>query len=134
MTKQSRAGKKRARIKIIVIEGNGEDFVLLTAIVSQKYDLDFAGDWASAEKMLAKKSYDVVITDYYLGSESALDVIAGIKALGYDTPVVVLTAASSLDSDMQAMEIGAYDYLEKGSVSPETFDRCVRYVLARVGR
>jgi len=136
VTKQSRAGTKRARIKILVIEDNGEDFVLLTAIVSQipnqKYDLDFAGDWASAEKMLAKKSYDVVITDYYLGSESALDVIAGIKVLGYDTPVVVLTAASSLDSDMQAMEIGAYDYLEKGSVSPETFDRCVRYVLARV--
>lgn len=54
MTKQSRAGTKRARIKILVIEDNGEDFVLLTAIVSQipnqKYDLDFAGDWASAEK------------------------------------------------------------------------------------
>ncbi|MDA0656945.1 MAG: GGDEF domain-containing response regulator [Proteobacteria bacterium] len=136
MTKQSRPGKKRARIKILVIEDNGEDFVLLTAIVSQipnqKYDLDFAGDWASAEKMLAKNSYDVVITDYYLASESALDVIAGIKTLGYDVPVVVLTAASSLDSDMQAMEIGAYDYLEKGSVSPEIFDRCVRYVLARV--
>jgi len=45
---------------------------------------------------------------------------------------VVLTSASSLDSDVQVMELGAYDYLEKGRVSPEIFERCMRYVLARV--
>ncbi|HAA91862.1 MAG: hypothetical protein CMM48_04995 [Rhodospirillaceae bacterium] len=130
--------RKRDVISILVIEDNAEDTMLLTGIIGQiphqEYALDFTSDWPAAEKRLEAddKTYDVVICDYYLGPDSAASVISGMREIGIDVPVVVLTASSSRDTDVEVMELGAYDYLEKGRVTPEIFERCMRYVMARV--
>jgi PleD family two-component response regulator len=122
-------------IRILVIEDNGEDFVLLSGIVAQaphhRYQIDLASDWPAARDKLKQNDFDVVLADYYLGADSAVDVITGIKEEGLDVPVVVLTAYANLDADLKAMEVGAYDYLDKNTISPEIFDRCIRYVMAR---
>src|SRR5690349_21135194 len=58
-------------------------------------------------------SFDLVITDLRLGRGSGLDVLRAVKASAPATEVVMMTAFASTENAIQAMKLGAYDYLLK---------------------
>ncbi len=123
------------RVRVLVIEDEQDDFTLLAATVREvdhhRYDLQWVSCWEDAEKRLDGATFDIVICDFFLPGMNAIDVMDRMDEIGITTPVVVLTADSNLQSDLQSMQKGAYDYLEKAHVTAESFDRCMRYTLAR---
>jgi len=56
---------------------------------------------------------DVVITDVRMPGMDGLDFLARIKSMLPDVPVVLLTAHATIDSAVEAMKLGAFDYLTK---------------------
>jgi len=73
-------------------------------------------DVASGEDALARVQetlYDLVITDLRLGETDGLHVLKGVKARDADTEVVVATAYGTIDSAVEAIRAGAFDYLTK---------------------
>jgi two-component system response regulator PilR (NtrC family) len=68
---------------------------------------------AAATARLAGGDVDLVITDLRLGNESGLDVLRAAKAAGPATEVVMVTAFATTENAVQAMKLGAYDYLLK---------------------
>ncbi|HAT34640.1 MAG TPA: hypothetical protein DCS82_02905 [Rhodospirillaceae bacterium] len=123
------------RVRILVIDDEKDDFTLLAETVREvdhhRYELDWCGTLEEAERRLDGDVFDIVICDFYLDGMNAINVMDRLDELGIDTPVIILTAASSLESDLQAMQQGAYDYLEKANLTAESFDRCMRYTLTR---
>jgi len=123
------------RVSVLVIEDEKDDFTLLSETVREinhhRYELEWVSCWDDAERRLDGTAFDIVICDFFLSDMNAIDIMERMNEIGIDTPVVVLTAASSLQSDLQSMQKGAYDYLEKETLTAESFDRCVRYTLAR---
>ncbi|MCA8925495.1 MAG: sigma-54-dependent Fis family transcriptional regulator [Planctomycetes bacterium] len=70
----------------------------------------------SGEEALARTQetlYDLVITDLRLGEVDGLEVLKGVKARDADTEVVVATAYGSIDSAVEAIRAGAFDYVTK---------------------
>lgn len=122
-------------VRILFIDDEKDDYTFLLGITQQikrhKYEIDWVANWADAEERLFGDAFDLVICDFHLQEMNALDVMARMTELGIEKPVIILTADSTLDSDLQSMEQGAYDYLEKGKLTPETFDRCIRYTITR---
>lgn len=77
------------------------------------FTCDTAGDGEEAVKLASKRSYDLVITDLSLPRLSGTDVLAAIKRLDPDTPVIMITGYAAMDTATEAMRLGAYDYIAK---------------------
>ena len=71
--------------------------------------------YASAEGMLAAagESYDLVITDLKMPRMDGVALLQSLRQAGVETPVVVMTAYGTIDSAVEAMRLGAYDYITK---------------------
>ncbi len=77
------------------------------------YDVAVAGDAAAALQRAAQGDVDLVITDLRLGRDSGIDVLRGIKEQSPNTEVVMVTAFATTENAIQAMKLGAYDYVQK---------------------
>jgi diguanylate cyclase (GGDEF)-like protein len=93
------------------------------------YELDWSETYEDGLARLLKGAYAVCLLDYRLGERDGLQLIREAAASGCRTPIVFLTAESSENIDIQAMEAGALDYLVKGEISPRTLERSLRYAL-----
>jgi DNA-binding NtrC family response regulator len=77
------------------------------------YDVDIAGSLESAIERLGQASFDVVLTDLNLGRGDGLDLLRHVCERTPEVPVIVITGYASMDSAMEAIQAGAFDYLAK---------------------
>jgi NtrC-family two-component system response regulator AlgB len=80
-----------------------------------------------AERVLNEEPIDAIILDMMLGNENGLDYLDKLEAEGNHPPVVVFTAHSSIESAVQSMKRGAYDYIQKPFIPEE-----LRQLLAKL--
>jgi two-component system, NtrC family, response regulator AlgB len=99
------------------------------AIESMDHDAVCVASGAEAFKELKSAAFDVVFLDLKLHQESGLDVLEEILRLAPRAAVVIVTAFASIETAVEAMRRGAFDYLPK----PCTPDQ-VRQLLARIER
>ncbi len=77
------------------------------------YTVDQAEDGEAAIAMLSGRSYDLVLLDIRMPRKSGLDVLAFLKEQNRHPRVIMLTAVDELASAVQAVKLGANDYLTK---------------------
>ncbi|MHC1742679.1 MAG: sigma-54-dependent transcriptional regulator [Syntrophobacteraceae bacterium] len=94
------------------------------------FEVRIAADRAAALQVLESSPLDLVVTDLRLGRDSGLDVLRDTRELQPSAEVLVITGYGSVDSAVQAMRDGAYDYLTK-PVDPE---HMVRVLLKAIER
>jgi NtrC-family two-component system response regulator AlgB len=99
------------------------------AIESMDHDAVCVASGAEAFKELKNAVFDVVFLDLKLHQENGLDVLEELLRLAPQASVVIITAFASIETAVEAMRRGAFDYLPK----PCTPDQ-VRQVLARIER
>jgi len=80
---------------------------------SAGYDVDEAADGAEGKDLGAGGAYDVVITDLRMGEYDGIEVLRGIKETQPMTEVIVMTAYGTIESAVEAMRVGAFDYIQK---------------------
>ncbi len=80
---------------------------------SAGYDVDEAADGAQGKDLGAGGAYDVVITDLRMGQDDGIEVLRGIKEAQPMTEVIVMTAYGTIESAVEAMRVGAFDYIQK---------------------
>jgi diguanylate cyclase (GGDEF)-like protein len=93
------------------------------------YELDWSETYEDGMSRLLTGNYAVCLLDFRLGDKDGLQLIREAAAAGSRTPIVFLTAESSDNIDIQAMEAGALDYLVKGEISPRSLERSLRYAM-----
>ncbi len=93
------------------------------------YELDWSETYEDGLAKLLTGAYAACLLDYRLGERDGLQLIREAADAGSRTPIVFLTAESSDNIDIQAMEAGALDYLVKGEISPRSLERSLRYAL-----
>ncbi len=100
---------------------------LTIALESMDHAVESASNSALALAALRAAPFDAVLLDLKLSSESGLDVLEEILRIAPQAAVVMVTAYASIETAVEAMRRGAFDYLPK----PCTPDQ-VRQVLARI--
>ncbi|MGA3124722.1 MAG: response regulator, partial [Polyangiaceae bacterium] len=71
------------------------------------------GDARLAAQRLAVESFDVIVTDLVMPSMSGLDLLRTAREYDLDVPVVILTGRPDVQSAMEAMQYGAFRYIDK---------------------
>lgn len=100
--------------RILVVDDEPGVLLTIKAILSQEgYRVDGASSGNGALECLRQHTYDLVLTDLRLGDIDGLEILAEIRRRSPRTVAIVLTGYASLESAIQAMREGAYDYLVK---------------------
>ncbi len=77
------------------------------------YDVALVGTVEGARALLAERSFDVVITDLSLPDGSGMDVLGAARAADDAIQTILITAYGSTEVAVEAMRLGAYDYVQK---------------------
>ena len=85
----------------------------------------------SAVELLARKSFDVILLDNRMGEMSGMDVLEWMHKQKLSTPVILVTAASSESTAVEALQLGVYDYIRKDHIDVERLSLAVRSVHER---
>ena len=86
---------------------------LKTLLARQGHDVDCVYLAATAKETIEKRFFDVVITDLRLSDGQGLDIVRTVKNVTPDSEVIMLTGFSTVDSAVEAMRSGAFDYMTK---------------------
>ena len=79
----------------------------------QRYRVSLVPNGEEGERIASSESFDVVILDMRLPGKSGLDVLQSLRAKGFETPVLVLTAQDAVDAKVRTFRAGADDYVTK---------------------
>ena len=101
-------------MRIAVIEDN----IMLADGISRAFETDGHGvdqlhDGHDALTFLQREAVDLIILDINLPTLSGLEILGELRRSGASTPVLLLTARSTLDDKIAGLDIGADDYLTK---------------------
>ncbi|MBI5500815.1 MAG: sigma-54-dependent Fis family transcriptional regulator [Deltaproteobacteria bacterium] len=99
-------------------------------LAGQGYDLREAADGSAALALLRAQPVDVVVSDLRMPGLDGLALLAAARALPEPPVVILLTAYGTVPQAVEAMRLGAFDFVEKPLPSPATLRRVVARALA----
>lgn len=122
-------------IKVLIIDDDEDDFFItsdyMKGIEEYKLKIDWAYKFNEAVQLLRNKAYDIYFVDYRLGAKTGLDFLREAMRIGAEEPIILLTGKGNKTIDVEAMQMGATDYLVKTELTTEKLERCIRYSLER---
>jgi PAS domain S-box-containing protein len=123
--------------RILIIDDDEDDFIItseyINSIPGNSFSLAWCKNYNDALKTLLSHEYDLYFVDYRLGAKSGVDFLKAAASYNCEEPIVLLTGKGNYEVDIQAMQLGAVDYLVKTELSIEKMERCIRYALERAG-
>jgi two-component system response regulator HydG len=119
--------KKGKSVKILVVDDDrSHRFMLHSMFKEWGWDVDEADDGTTAVEAVEERPFDAILMDVRMAKMDGMEALRRIHAFNPAIPVVIMTAYSSVDAAVEAIKIGAHDYLTK----PLDFER-LRLTLAR---
>lgn len=97
-------------------------------ILEQGYDVRFAASGTEGLAMLNAGSFDLALIDLKLPDVSGMDILRQVPDRFPGLPVIIMTGYSTVKSAVEAIKIGAYDYLAK-PFTPDELDAAVEKAL-----
>lgn len=120
-------------MKILLVDDDADLLKqLCRELAGQKYLIDTAADGQIALDKLFDNVYDLVVLDIMLPRIDGLSVLRHIRNAGIKTPVLLLTARSSVEDRVEGLDDGADDYLAKPFAMAELLAR-MRSLFRRTG-
>src|SRR5512132_2815079 len=86
---------------------------LVRGLTEGGHDVEEASNGNAAIERLHDSYFDVVLSDLKMGGSDGLDVLRTTKALHPTTAVILMTAFGSVNTAVEAMKVGAFDYVQK---------------------
>lgn len=122
-------------IRIAIVDDDEDDFDLTSEFIRDipggSFQIDWCSSYSKALEIILKSSYDIYFVDYRLGVKTGIDLLKEAVAHQIERPIILLTGKGNQKIDMEAMRLGAVDYLIKSELNGEKLERCIRYALER---
>ncbi len=101
-------------MRVLVVEDDQRlAAVLRQGLKEQGYGVDLAADAAHGFDMAMAYEYDAMLLDVMLPGRSGLDVLRDLRARGFRSPILVLSARAAVGDRIRGLDLGADDYLSK---------------------
>ncbi len=110
---------KNRQTILVVDDDDAHRTMLRTLVGGWGYDIVEADDGSTAIEKVQERPFDLILMDVRMLKVSGLEALERIKAFNPAIPVTIMTAYSSVETAIEALKKGAYDYLTK----PLDFDK-----------
>lgn len=125
--------RQRERLDVLLVEDDRTDATLMREMLSRSRFFDFqvehVPDIAAARQALAAVHFDLMILDFWVGSESSLSLLKRSLQQSWNMPSLLVSSIDVADVQGLGLEAGAYGYLHKNDLSPSTLDSAIRTLL-----
>ncbi|PZD74252.1 Regulatory protein LuxO [Acaryochloris thomasi RCC1774] len=122
-------------IKLLIIEDDTGDLELLEAYLepmeSEVIEVVVCQWLRDAKQQLESQRFDLILLDLSLPDSRGLDTFRKIQGFAPTVPVVILSGLSDQDLSLQAVRLGAQDYLTKDQVNSQILLRSIHYAVER---
>src|SRR6476620_5031669 len=116
-----------ARKSILVVDDEKNQREILETILSgEGYDVTTASSGEAAMKFVADRHFDLVLPDLKMTGMSGLDLLKQLTDFDRSIIVILLTAHGTIDSAVDALRLGAFEYLQKPYDSDKLLDTVAR--------
>ncbi len=119
---------QKVKFSILVADDEAPQRQLMRAVLEKDFAVVTAANGEEARQLLSQRSFDLVITDERMPMMSGSELLRWMRENAPETPVVVLTAFGSIQTAVEAIKLGAADYLTKPLKSPDE----LRLVVSRL--
>src|ERR1041385_3928819 len=120
-------------IRVLLIEDDEDDYLLTRQMLFDSNETQFHLDWVSSYPQavvhLQRAEHDIYLIDYRLGAHDGLELLKQFATTSF--PMIMLTGEDTREVDLEAMRLGAMDYLVKGQINTALLERSIRYSIAR---
>jgi len=120
-------------IAVLLIDDDEEEYMVVRRYLEKArgapFDVAWVATFEDALETMERGAHDVCLLDYRLGERTGIELLERMRQRGLETPVILLTGRGSLELDLEAMELGAFDYLDKAELTPILLERSIRYAL-----
>jgi two-component system response regulator AtoC len=103
---------------LVVDDEEGIRSFLAEALLDEGHHVQEAADGEEALRALSRQGFEVVLTDLTMPRLDGMGLLARLRQEQPEIEVIVLTAHGTVDTALQAMKLGAFDYLQKPLSSP----------------
>jgi diguanylate cyclase (GGDEF)-like protein len=125
----------KEQIKILLVEDDEDDYILTEDLLSQsergKFEVEWVSSYEDALELVIQNSYDICLFDYRLGGHSGIDLLREAITTGCTVPIIMLTGQGDGEIDIEALQAGAMDYLNKAEINAQLLERSIRYAIER---
>jgi two-component system response regulator PilR (NtrC family) len=117
--------------RILVVDDESSMRQLLEiALGKEGYQVTPADSGHDAVRLLDKKPFDLIISDIRMPDMSGVEVLRRVKEVTPETPMIMITAYASTETAVEALRLGAYDYITK-PFKIEELKNTIRHALER---
>lgn len=102
----------KSRILVVDDEESIREFLEIM-LKKEGYEVTIAEDGAKAKEILTKKSFDMIISDLQMPNMTGIELLKHVKESYPDTVFMLITAFGTTETAVDAMKMGAYDYVTK---------------------
>ena len=130
-----------APIKVLLVEDNPADAHLIRLLLANdkareatlppKFEVLHVNRLDAGLAYLAQMSLDIILLDLSLPDSHGTDTFEKIKEMAAHIPIVVLSGLDDENVAVKAMQLGAQDYLVKGTIESDILERSIRYAIER---
>jgi len=118
-----------------LIDDDEDDYLITSRIFKRIPDSRFKLEWCSsfeeARERIAERIYDIYLVDYRLGEYTGFELLMIAEPHKRQEPFILLTGANDRNLEKRAVELGASDFLVKGSFDADLLSRSLNYALGR---
>lgn len=104
--------KNKPHVLVVDDEQSMREYLSIM-LEKEGYRVDCAEDGAVASSLIIENVYDLVLSDIRMPNLDGIELLARVKELGTDTIMIMMTAFSTTEQAVEAMKLGAYDYILK---------------------
>jgi len=104
--------KRKRRVLVVDDDSSLLEMMRLT-LTKEGHDVQTASSAAEARELLDEPRYELVVSDIYLGDESAIDLLDQIQSSNPDAAIILVTAQGTVETAAAARTAGVFDYLAK---------------------
>ncbi len=117
--------------KILIIDDEQEMLNSLNKLLSRnpEYDIRLIDDYHRAVDTVAGESFNLIITDLKMKEHSGLDILKAALENFPDSKIIMISGYGTIETSVDAMKNGAFDFLEKPFTSKKLFDSVERALL-----
>jgi len=119
--------------RILVVDDEPGQRQFVGGALAREYEVVTAADGREASELLSARSFSLVITDERMPDMGGIELIRWMREHAPETPVIVLTAYGSVETAVEAIKLGAEEYLTKPLKSPEELRVVAGRVIGRSG-